>query len=146
MRPVNAEGPRPVCVDVLEGGGPLTRPGSVRAGENWVEFPRIRQALQRWTMLAGGGCAETVGWAGLSLGKVIGCDADPVRSALDYLRSHRIELIVLAAHQRTGLEGWIQKATAEPIALGSGEMTLFVPEGVVEPRRARPASPAEPAR
>ena len=108
----------------------VTRPGDVQAEKNWVEFPRIRQALQRWTMLAGGGSAETVGRAGLRVGKILGFDADPVRSVLDYLRSHPTELIVLAAHQRTGIERWTHKATAGPIARGSGEVTLFVPEGV----------------
>ena len=60
----------------------VTRPGDMQAEEDWVEFPRIRQALERWTVQAGGGSAETVGRAGLRVGKILGFDADPVRSVL----------------------------------------------------------------
>ena len=36
-------------------------------------------------------------------------------------------MIVLATHQREGLDRWLHKAVAEPLARRSGAMTLFVP-------------------
>jgi nucleotide-binding universal stress UspA family protein len=108
----------------------VTRPGNWKAEQDWVDFPGIRHALQRWTLPAGSAPGEPVDLVGLRTGKILGFGADPVRSVLDYLRSHPTELIVLAAHQRTGFERWVHKPAAGPIARGSGEMTLFVPEGV----------------
>ena len=106
----------------------VVRPG----GEpGWAEFPGIRRTLQRW----GGALAETTSReaaleTGLRVGKILGADANPVRSVLDYLALHPTELIVLATHQRTGIGRLFHQATAGPIARGSGEMTLFLPEGV----------------
>ena len=37
------------------------------------------------------------------------------------------DLIVLATHQREGIERWLHRAVAEPLARRSGAMTLFVP-------------------
>jgi nucleotide-binding universal stress UspA family protein len=37
------------------------------------------------------------------------------------------DLIVLATHQREGLDRWLHKAVAEPLARRSSAMTLFVP-------------------
>ena len=54
-------------------------------------------------------------------------DRDPVRGALDYLRGHATELLVLATHQRRGIDRWLHKAAAEPLARESGTMTLFLP-------------------
>ena len=98
---------------------------------DWAEFPEIGRTLRRWDEA----CPETasrqaVVKTGIRIGKIFGVDADPVYSVLEYLKMHPTELIVLATHQRTGIGRLFHKATAEPIARGSGEMTLFLPEGV----------------
>lgn len=105
----------------------------VRPGREpgWAEFPGIRRTLQQW----GGSLAETTSReaaleTGLRVGKILGADAKPVRSVLDYLTCYPTELIVLATHQLTGIGRLFHQATAGPIARGSGEMTLFLPEGV----------------
>ena len=46
---------------------------------------------------------------------------------LRHFRRFPPDLIVLATHQREGIERWLHKAVAEPLARRSGAMTLFVP-------------------
>jgi len=97
------------------------------AGVSWEEFPEVRRTLERW-----GAAAERVPGAEavgneLRVGKILGVGAGPVGSIVDYLEAHPTELIVLATHQREGIERWLHRATAEPIARRSHEMTLFVP-------------------
>jgi nucleotide-binding universal stress UspA family protein len=53
--------------------------------------------------------------------------ADPVGTMLRHFRRFPPDLIVLATHQRGGIERWLHKAVAEPLARRSGAMTLFVP-------------------
>jgi nucleotide-binding universal stress UspA family protein len=88
---------------------------------DWTEFPGIRETLHRW------GLPAALHEGGVRVGKIVTVDRDPVRAALDYVRGHPTELLVLATHQRRGIERWLHKATAEPVARDSGTMTLFLP-------------------
>jgi nucleotide-binding universal stress UspA family protein len=91
---------------------------SPESGEpDWAEFPGVRQTLDRW------GVHES----GLRIGKIVAVDPDPARAALEYVSGHPTELVVLATHQRRGMERWLHRATAEPIARESGTITLFLP-------------------
>lgn len=97
---------------------------------DWSKFPGVRRTLQRWAESRDTTSRDMVAGAGLRVGKILGVDAEPVRSVLEYLTRHPTELIVLATHQRAGLGRLFHTATAGPIAQGSGAMTLFLPEGV----------------
>ena len=55
---------------------------------------------------------------------------DPVKACLGFLEKHPADLIVLAVHQHEGRMRWLHKSVGEPIARGSGQMTLFIPHGV----------------
>lgn len=105
----------------------VSRPGDEL---DWSKFPRVRRTLQRWAEWRDTTSRATVAGAGLRVGKILGVHAEPVRSVLEHLKLYPTELIVLATHQRTGLGRLFHTATAGPIARGSGEMTLFLPEGV----------------
>jgi hypothetical protein len=56
-------------------------------------------------------------------------DRDPARVAFDYVRGHLTELLLLATHQRRGIDRWLHKPAAEPVARESGTITLFLPRG-----------------
>jgi nucleotide-binding universal stress UspA family protein len=93
---------------------------------DWAEFPGVRQTLHRW------GVHES----GLRIGKIVAVDTDPARAALEYVGGRPTDLVVLATHQRRGMDRWLHKATAEPIARESGTITLFLPRkggGFVSP-------------
>ena len=107
---------------------------------DWAAFPEIRRTLHRWGVLPEGAAPETLREIGLRIGKVVAVDRDPARAALEYVEGHRTELLVLATHQRRGVDRWLHRPTAEPIARRSGTMTLFLPRdrpGFVSPETGR---------
>ena len=102
----------------------------------WLDFPAVRATLARWGILPKDVRREEVVKAGLRIRKILKSGADPVESMLRHLHKFPADLIVLATHQREGLDRWLHKAVAEPLARRSGAMTLFIPHkgtGFVSP-------------
>jgi len=102
----------------------------------WLDFPAVRATLTRWGILPAGVQREEVAKAGLRIRKILKPGTDPVETMLRHFQSFPPDLIVLATHQREGLDRWLHKAVAEPLARRSGAMTLFVPregKGFVAP-------------
>ena len=93
----------------------------------WLDFPAVRATLTRWGMLPADVRQEEVVKTGLHIRKILKSGSDPVVTMLRHFRSFRPDLIVLATPQREGLERWLHKAVAEPLARRSGAMTLFLP-------------------
>ena len=94
---------------------------------DWQDFPAVRATLSRWGILPEGVGRDEVAKAGLHIRKILQAGADPLKTMLRHFRKLPPDLIVLATHQREGLERWLHKAVAEPLARRSGAMTLFVP-------------------
>lgn len=94
------------------------------------KFPSVRAALARWHLLPEGSPTSAIANLGIRVGKVIASNEEPVTAALDFLAGHPADLIVLAVRQREGRMRWIDDRVGEPIARASGEMTLFIPEGI----------------
>ena len=104
---------------------------SKEATADWMDFPGVRETLERWGLLPQGSPRSAVAQQlGIDVRKVAAQHDDPVKSVLHYLESHGADLIVLATHRRDGRASWLRKSVSEPIARKSGEMTMFVPEGV----------------
>jgi nucleotide-binding universal stress UspA family protein len=99
-------------------------------GGDWSEFPRARRTLERWEMLPPNSPQEAIVSLGLDIVKVASPHTDPVSGILRYLARHPQDLIVLATHQRDGFDRLTHRQVAEPVARRSGEITLFIPQGV----------------
>jgi nucleotide-binding universal stress UspA family protein len=93
----------------------------------WLDFPAVRATLARWGILPEGVRREEVARVGLGVRKVLTSGSDPAETMLLHFHKFPPDLIVLATHQREGLDRWLHKAVAEPLARRSGAMTLFVP-------------------
>lgn len=103
-------------------------PPSAPESADWSEFPGVRATLARWGVLPEGVPTHAVGETlGLSVRKVIKASDDPLDSILAHLRTFAPDLIVLSTHQREGLDRWLHRSIAEPLARRSATMTLFVP-------------------
>jgi len=98
-------------------------------GIHWSDFPGVRTTLAQWGLLPADSPREAVGELGLDVQKILTPGADPINAMLHYLTEHRVELVVLTTHQRTGLPRWMHRAVAEPLARQAATMTLFVPQG-----------------
>jgi nucleotide-binding universal stress UspA family protein len=107
----------------------LLHVSSEDAQVRWRNFPGVREALERWTVLPAGSPPEAVGELGIDVEKVSAVGDDPVAVTLEYLRRHPAELIVLATHQRDRLAAWRHPSVAQPIARHARQVALFVPGG-----------------
>jgi nucleotide-binding universal stress UspA family protein len=102
-----------------------------------MDFPGVRDTLERWGLLPKGSPSSAVGQLGIDVRKVIASSKDPVKSCLAYLEEHPADLIVLAVGHHEGRMRWLQKSVGQPLAQKAGQMTLFIPHGVegfVSPR------------
>lgn len=97
---------------------------------HWSEFPKVRSTLERWNILPPHASKEAFAEIGLHVEKIAASHKNTEESLLHYLHKHPHDLIVLATHQYRGLERLTHKTIAESVARRSGEMTLFIPEGV----------------
>ena len=100
-----------------------------RDDEEWTEFPGVRNLLVRWKLLPEGSSRDEVNKLGLGIQKIQSFKKDPVASIVQYLEKHTMDLIVLTTHQPKGIDRWLHQAIAEPVARGSRQMTLFIPQG-----------------
>lgn len=94
---------------------------------HWTDFPGVRATLARWNILPAGAKAEDVAKAGLRVKKILNAESDPLESLVRYCEKHPPDLLVLATRQREGLNRWLHKPVAEPLARRSRAMTLFIP-------------------
>jgi len=103
---------------------------------HWSDFPGVRATLARWDILPVDAGIEEVGKLGLRIKKILNAEPDPLSAMVDYCEKHPPDLLVLATHQREGLNRLLHKAVAEPLARRARAMTLFVPahgHGFVSP-------------
>jgi nucleotide-binding universal stress UspA family protein len=103
--------------------------GSVRSGDAWMEFPRVRGTLEQWKMLPPNSPKAAIATLGLTVEKVALPYSDPLHSMRHFLSLHPHDLMVLATHQHDGYERWAHPQVAEPLARKAAELTLFVPHG-----------------
>jgi nucleotide-binding universal stress UspA family protein len=94
---------------------------------HWSAFPGVRATLARWNILPADADVDEVASLGLRIKKVLNAERDPLAAMIDYCAKHPPDLLVLATHQREGLDRWLHKPVAEPLARQARAMTLFVP-------------------
>jgi nucleotide-binding universal stress UspA family protein len=94
---------------------------------DWEHFPQVRATLARWGLLPPGSSREDVGKLGLGVEKIVFPGEKPAAAIPNYLRQRHVDLMVLATHQRDGLDRWFSESVAEPLARRSRVRTLFVP-------------------
>ena len=103
---------------------------------HWSEFPGVRATLARWRILPTDAGIDEVTKLGLRVKKILHSERDPLAAMTAYCETHPPDLLVLATHQREGLERWLHKPVAEPLARRSRALTLFVPnhgQGFISP-------------
>jgi nucleotide-binding universal stress UspA family protein len=103
---------------------------------HWSAFPGVRATLARWQVLPADAAVDEVAKLGVRIKKILNSEGDPLAAMIDYCEQHPPDLLVLATHQREGLDRWLHKPVAEPLARRSRALTLFVPthgQGFVSP-------------
>jgi nucleotide-binding universal stress UspA family protein len=95
---------------------------------DWVQFPRVREMLAAWGMIAPDAPRSAVASElGLKVSKVIIESNDPVRSVGAFVESHPCDLLVLMIHARSAPR-WLQGSVAEAAARRAHAPALFLLE------------------
>src|SRR5580700_1948132 len=95
---------------------------------DWVQFPRVRETLAAWGMIAPGSPrSAVVSELGLRVEKAIIESNDPVRSVGAFVESHPCDLLVLMIHARSAPR-WLQGSVAEAAARRAHAPALFLLE------------------
>lgn len=96
---------------------------------DWDQYPSVRETLSRWNLLPPNAARQDVAHLGVHISKSSVTDDDPANGILHHLEHHPADLLVLATHQRHGLDRWLHSAIATRINNQTDGATLFVPFG-----------------
>lgn len=100
-----------------------------RRPPDWEKYPAVRETLSRWGLLPPQAERSDVAHLGVHINKSSVNDDDPARGILHYLEKHPADLLVLATHQRHGLDRWMHQTIAGRINSRTDGATLFLPFG-----------------
>src|SRR5688572_22173344 len=100
---------------------------SARPGEEWQDFPGVRETLERWQLIPRESPKSAVTDLGIEVRKVLAAGDNPIKACLGFLEKHPADLIVLAVHQHEGRMRWLHRSIGKPIAQAAGQMTLYIP-------------------
>ncbi len=96
---------------------------------DWVPFPRVREMLATWGMIAPGAPQSAVASElGVRVAKTIIGSDDPVRGVEAFVEQHPCDLLVLMTHARSAPQRWLQGSVAEAAARQAHAPTLFLRE------------------
>lgn len=96
---------------------------------DWNKYPSVRDTLSRWQLLPPQASRTDVAHLGVQISKTSIVGEDPADGILHHLERHPADLLVLATHQRHGLDRWMHQTIAGKINSRTDGATLFIPFG-----------------
>lgn len=97
------------------------------ASDDWDRFPSLRETLQRWGILSEGARRSDVRQLGIEIDKVLVEGRNVAGALAGYYRKHSIDMLVLAASQRSRWTEWLRPEAVGDVAQKLCIPTLFVP-------------------
>ena len=95
--------------------------------EDWSSFPHVREVLARWGLMgAGEAQAQIEARLGIRVTKVEIEHKEPILGLLEFILTHRPDLMVLATHGRDGLSRWLSGSVSEEVARRTHVPSLFI--------------------
>ena len=101
-----------------------------RRPPNWSKYPSVRDQLAVWGMLPEEASRTDVVHLGVSISKASVGGETPADGVLQYLEKHPADLIVMATHQRHGIDRWLHETVAGKVNSRTDGATLFIPFGI----------------
>jgi len=99
-------------------------------GSVWADFPKVRQTLTKWSLLAEDSHESAIeSELGVKVRKVQIVEEETVEAILDYLDDEHASIIVLATRGHEGLPRWLEPSVSEKLARKASTITLFLPSG-----------------
>ena len=97
---------------------------------DWDRFPSVRGTLSRWGMIPEDAPRSAVGSLGVRITKSA-CKAEQTGNMLvERIERHGADLVVMATHQREGLDRLVHKSLAENVVENTGAAAMLIPYGV----------------
>lgn len=93
----------------------------------WDCFPKVKETLMRWGVLSSKSSAEDIHKLGLQVQGIVAKGTNVFSPIFRHWDQHPADLLVVATHQIDGLNRWLYKPIAEPLARHASRPTLFVP-------------------
>jgi nucleotide-binding universal stress UspA family protein len=93
----------------------------------WDCFPKVKETLMRWGVLSSKSSPEDMHNLGLRVNGIVAKGNDVFSPIFRHWDQRPADLLVLATHQIDGLNRWLYKPVAEPLARHASRPTLFVP-------------------
>ena len=93
----------------------------------WDCFPKVKETLTQWGILSSDSSKDEIHNLGITVEGIIAKGSDVFSQIFRHLELKPADLLVLATHQIDGLNRWLYKPVAEPLARLVGRPTLFVP-------------------
>lgn len=97
---------------------------------DWNAYPSVRTILSDWGELPHDASRSDVGELGLQIRKAAIESDSTADGILEHLESHPADLIVMASHQRSGIDRWMHQEIAGRVATATDAAALFVPYGM----------------
>lgn len=97
---------------------------------DWDSYPPVRETLFKWGFLPQDARRSAVASLGVNVSKSACKGKDPRDAVLQHIERRAADVVVLATHQREGLDRWLHGSLAETVASQTEAATLFVPYGV----------------
>jgi nucleotide-binding universal stress UspA family protein len=96
-------------------------------GDAWGSFPHVRESLARWGRLAADAGPDAIeAECGVLVRKVEIHDRDTVDGVVNFLMTHRPELLVVSTHGREGVSRILSGSVSESVARQTHIPTLFL--------------------
>lgn len=96
---------------------------------DWSQYPSVRETLIRWNILPESATRTDVAKLGVQISKSSLTDEGPIEGILHHLEHHSADLVILATHQRQGLDRWLHKTIAGEVNNRTDGASLFIPYG-----------------
>ena len=96
----------------------------------WDNYPSVRGMLAKWGLLPKNAQRRDVAALGVDISKSACTGTDEATGVLAHIEQRGADLVVLATHQREGLDRWMHRSLAENVSNRTDAATLFVPYGV----------------
>lgn len=100
-----------------------------RGKTEWNKYPAVRAVLENWGILPQNSHRRDVARLGVNISKSACTETDAASGVLQHISSRGADLIVMATHQREGLDRWMHGSLAEYVSCRTDASTLFVPYG-----------------
>jgi nucleotide-binding universal stress UspA family protein len=94
---------------------------------SWTSFPHVRELLASWELMDVHELPSQIeAKFGIRITKVEIQHQNPIGGLVQFMLSHRPDLIVLATHGREGLNRWLRDSLSEALARRTHIPTLFL--------------------